>query len=197
MANQKFIIINLNQTISKAQLHEHKLERNRWLLFGVVISVFCILSYFAYKNSFDILQLQQERIARIDKIKDDTAALQREGQIDISKRDIQQLYDLETNQKLWAPKLKILAEITPDDMAVTEIEFKNQRLIISAISKLHSGEKEFKVIDHFIDLLQNTEEFANDFKTITFLNSERVRSKGQEMLSFKVVALDKKQVKRK
>ena len=128
----------------------------------------------------------------------DTNALQKEGQIDISKTDIQNLSKLESEQILWSPKLKALADITPEDMSVTELEFKNRKLIISAISKLHPGEKEFKVIDHFIELLKNNIQFSEHFTTITFLNSERIRSKGQEMLAFKVVALTKKQsVKRK
>lgn len=198
MAEQNYIIINLNQTISKAQLQEHKLERNRWILFGAITLIFCALGFFSYKISSDIMKLKNERITTIEKIKKDTALLHKEGQIDISKKDIERLNNLNKKQILWAPKLRALADITPEHMAVTELEFKNEKLIISAISKLFEGEKEFKVIDDFIDLLKSTNEFSKDFKTITFYNSERIRSKGQEMLAFKVIALNKKQqVRRK
>ncbi|MBC8215799.1 MAG: PilN domain-containing protein [Candidatus Marinimicrobia bacterium] len=196
--NKNFILINLNQTVSKAQLVEQKAERSRWALFGFVVIIFLGLTASSYTINKDIHELRDARVATIEKIKQDTKALHKEGQIDISKKNILQLSKLESGQILWSPKLQALAKITPDDMAVTELEYKNERLIISAISKLHPGEKEFSVIDNFIQLLKNNSEFADDFKTITFLNSERVRSKGQEMLAFRVIAQsNKKKIRRK
>ena len=58
-------------------------------------------------------------------------------------------------------------------------------------------EKDFKVIDHFVNLLKGTEEFNKDFAEIKFKNSERIVSRNVEVLTFQVFAkIDQKLIKK-
>ena len=66
---------------------------------------------------------------------------------------------------------------------------------ISAISQVNPDEKDSMVIDKFINLLKETEEFKNTFNSIKFLNSERSESRGVEILSFQIDAkIDQKKI---
>ena len=49
-----------------------------------------------------------------------------------------------------------LSKITPDDMAITKVEFKNSRMKISAVSNLGAGEKEFSVVENFMKRIITT-----------------------------------------
>tara|TARA_Y100000739_G_C20332308_1_gene339436 strand:+ start:192 stop:443 length:252 start_codon:yes stop_codon:yes gene_type:complete len=75
----------------------------------------------------------------INKIKKDTEALRKGGKINLSKTDVKTLNKFEKDRLFWAPKLIALSEITPDDMAITEVEFENKKLRISALSSLSKG----------------------------------------------------------
>ena len=88
----------------------------------------------------------------------------------------------------WAPKLIALSEITPDDMAITEVEFENKKLRISALSSLSKGEKEFSVVEDFMKRIDENDEFNKDFKDIKFEDLEKENIRGQEILSFRIEA---------
>ena len=124
---------------------------------------------------------------RIDDVISQTESLEKAG-INLSKKDIQALFNIESKRILWAKKLQSLAKTTPNDMAITELTYRNNRLIISAISRINAEEKEFTVVDNFIQKLNNTVDFSTDFKTIKFLNSERLVVRSQEILMFKIEA---------
>ena len=81
-----------------------------------------------------------------------------------------------------------LTEFTPEDMAITELDYGKNRLTISAISRLEPDQKEFTVIDKFIALLEADPYFSEDFKSIKFKSSERDKANSQEILSFKIEA---------
>ena len=70
-----------------------------------------------------------ERNNTIDRIIADTAKLKSSGQINLSKKDINNLYKVESKRIFWTEKLIALSKITPDDMAITKIEFKGKNLI--------------------------------------------------------------------
>ena len=88
----------------------------------------------------------------------------------------------------WAPKLIALAEITPEDMAITKIEFEKKRLRISAISSLSKGQKEFTVVEDFMKRIDENQEFNRDFKNIKFDQLEKATVRGQEILTFRIEA---------
>ena len=60
-----------------------------------------------------------------------TNNLKKKGQINLSKNDINNLYKFELKRIFWTEKLIALSKITPNDMAVTKLEFKGKKLFIS------------------------------------------------------------------
>mgnify|MGYP001357228489 CR=1 FL=1 len=192
----KIIQINLNQTINKAVLAEMKKENTRWWIFGSIVAVFLVCGGVLYSYNSSLGSLIDQRETRIDDIIVKTKSLKKEG-IDLSKKDIESYHNFEIGRIFWAKKLELLSSITPDYMAITELDYRNGRFVVSAISQVNPDEKDFMVIDKFINLLKDTDEFSQTFKTIKFLNSERSVSRGVEILSFKVEAkLDQKKIKK-
>ena len=183
----KFILINLNQTISRFQLEEEKIEKSRWIIFGSIISLFVILMIWFAIINYSINSLIFDRKETIEQLAEDIDKLKKEGQVELSKKDIESLYKLDNERIFWAKKLLILSEITPVEMAIIELEYDKRKLIIAAITRLNE-EKEFEIVKSFIGLLKNNEEFSKDFSSIQFLKSERTRVRGQENMIFKVVA---------
>ncbi len=190
-----YIVVNLNQTVNRAQLLEQKHERWRWVIFSLFLLAFIgagsVLYYFIDEMN-TLVKLRTERIADV---KDQIERLKEKEGIDLSKSDIESLYKLESSRILWADKLKVLSEITPDYMAITEIEYSTgksrkgvNKVIISAISRIFTDEKDFTVVEEFINLLKANPVFSKDFKDIRFISSSRFISRGQEILQFKIEA---------
>jgi len=191
----EFILINLNQTINRALLVEAKRERSRWAIFSVILILFLGIGFGFYRLYSDLTLLAQNRENRIQQVKDEIESLKENVGIDLSKSDIETYYEFENKHILWADKLKVLSEITPDYMAITEIDFKKDkndirrdRVTLSAISRIVSDEKDFSVVEKFINLLKSNEVFSADFSDIRFVTSDRFISRGQEILAFKIEA---------
>tara|TARA_Y100001970_G_scaffold195039_1_gene237043 strand:- start:1274 stop:1843 length:570 start_codon:yes stop_codon:yes gene_type:complete len=183
---KKLIKINLNQTVSKAQLDYIKEEQQRWIIFGVICSLILISIIWFGATNYRLNYVISSRMDTIAKIKEDTEKLRKGGKINLSKRDIKTLNKFEDNRMFWAPKLIALSEITPDDMAITDIEFENKRLRISAVSSLSKGQKEFSVVEDFMSKIEENEEFNKDFKDIKFDELEKAVVRNQEILSFRI-----------
>ena len=88
----------------------------------------------------------------------------------------------------WAPKLIALSEITPDRMAITGLEYDHRRLKISAISSVDKTQKNFDIVEDFMNRIDANKEFNNDFKDIKFESMEKSNAKGNEVLSFTIEA---------
>ena len=66
------IKINLNQTISKAQLKEIKQEKDRWIVFGIICALFIAsISWFYFLNN-KLYNIISERELTIEKIVNET-----------------------------------------------------------------------------------------------------------------------------
>ena len=184
----KLIKINLNQTVSKAQLDYLNEEKKRWMLFGGICALFIIyLIWFGFIN-YRMNNIIESRTQTIKEIIKKTEELKKSGKINLSKIDIKTLNNFENKRMFWAPKLIALSEITPEDMAITGLDFENKKLQISAISKIENGEKDFDVVEDFMKRIDENEEFNKDFKSIKFDSMEKSRAKGQEVLSFTIKA---------
>ena len=183
-----FIKINLNQTVSKAQLEQIKEEQKRWILFGFIIILFIgSLGWFYFINN-RLNFIIEQRNNTIADIKINTKKLTSKGKINLSKQDIHNLFNLESTRIYWSDKLLELSKITPEDMAITKFEFKGKNLTITAISNLNSGEKEFAVVENFMKMIDGNSKFNNDFKDIKFGFLDKDFAKKQELLSFKIEA---------
>lgn len=182
------IKINLNQTVSKAQKDFIDQEKKRWYVFTFVCIVFTSTFIWLFLINSRMQYVIDERNKTIENILSDTAKLKSSGQINLSKKDINNLFKVESKRIFWTEKLIALSKITPDDMAITKIEFKNKKLYISAISNIGSGVKEFTVVENFMKKIDLNNEFNKDFKDIKFDFLDKEKTKNDELLTFKVEA---------
>ncbi len=182
------IIINLNQSFSSTEIKQKKEENIRWIFFTVILlALMGNLFWFIHIN-MDINQLIKQREDTIAQLGIDTGKLKQKGRINLSKKDIENLYNVEKNRITWADKFKDLAVITPEDMAITGIVFRNNKFIINAISLINENEKEFTIVENLIKTLQSNETISKDFSEIKFKSSERKITRGQEILVFVIEA---------
>ena len=182
------IIINLNQSFSSTEIKQKKDENTRWIFFTfILLALLGNLSWFIHIN-MNINQLIKQRESTIAQLSEDTERLKQKGRINLSKKDIENLYNVEKNRITWADKFKELAAITPEDMAITGIVFRNNKFTINAISLINENEKEFSIVEDLINTLQKNEIISKDFSNIKFKSSERKMTRGQEILVFVIEA---------
>ena len=182
------IIINLNQSYSSSEIKLNKDENKRWVYFSfILVALLGNLFWFIYIN-MDINQLINQREATIAQLGVDTEKLKQKGRINLSKKDIENLYNVEKNRVTWADKFTEFANITPEDMAITGIVFRNNKFTINAISLINENEKEFAIVENLINTLQSSEIISKDFSNIKFKSSQRKITRGQEILVFVIEA---------
>ena len=182
------IIINLNQSYSSSEIKLKKDENMRWVYFSLIlVTLLGNLFWFIHIN-MNINQLIEQREDTIAQLDVDTEKLKQKGRINLSKRDIENLYNVEKNRITWADKFKDLAVITPEDMAITGIVFRNNKFTINAISLINENEKEFSIVENLIKTIQENETISKDFSKIKFKSSERKITRGQEILVFIIEA---------
>ena len=182
----KFILINLNQTVSRAELSAQKEEKQRWALFGIASLAFIILLGWFITINISMNNLIDARQDTITDIIEKTNQLKKDGQINLAKSDIESLYDIEQQRVIWSTKLKELTKIIPDDMTILNVHFKQKRLVISAIARLYPEVKAFTIIEKFINVLENNPEFSKNFSSTELKRSQLDKSQGQEFLFFEV-----------
>ncbi len=192
----KFISIDLNQTVNRFQLEEIKLERTRWIFFSIISMIMVGLSVWFFILNSSSNSLISSRGVIINEINTEINEMKKDGQINLSKKNIESLYKLENERIFWVNKLQTLADITPINMAITELEFNKKKFSISAVTRLGDDSKEFDVIEYFIELLKKNEYFSKDFTSVKFSSSERINSRGTEIFTFKVDCLLKSKSKR-
>ena len=182
------IIINLNQSFSTSEIKQKKDENTRWVFFTfILLALLGNLFWFVHIN-MNINQLIEQRKNTIVQLGVDTEKLKQKGRINLSKKDIENLYNVEKNRVTWADKFTEFANITPEDMAITGIVFRNNKFTINAISLINENEKEFAIVENLINTLQSSEIISKDFSNIKFKSSQRKITRGQEILVFVIEA---------
>ena len=182
------IIINLNQSYSSSEIKLKKDENTRWVYFSLIlVALLGNLFWFIHIN-MNINQLIEQREDTIAQLGVDTEKLKQKGRINLSKKDIENLYNVEKNRITWADKFTEFANITPEDMAITGIVFRNNKFTINAISLINENEKEFAIVENLINTLQSSEIISKDFSNIKFKSSQRKITRGQEILVFVIEA---------
>ena len=178
------IIINLNQSYSSSEIKLKKDENTRWVYFSLILlALLGNLFWFIHIN-MNINQLIEKRENTIAQLGVDTEKLKQKGRINLSKKDIENLYNVEKYRITWADKFTEFANITPEDMAITGIVFRNNKFTINAISLINENEKEFAIVENLINTLQSSEIISKDFSNIKFKSSQRKITRGQEILVF-------------
>jgi hypothetical protein len=195
--SKKYIIIDLNQTVSRHQLEELQQEKKRDIIMGSM--VFVLTAIFIWFNiiNYNLSSIIEEREVRIENLNAKILNLKSEGKINLSKKDVESLYKFDAKRIFWAPKIMALTNLTPETMSITQIEFLRKKMNISAITELEDDVKEFDVVESFISKLKSSDEFFADFESIRFLNSSQDNVKGHKTFTFKIEAKLKSVTKRK
>ncbi len=179
------IKINLNHASSKAARLEIRRDILRWTYFGLVL-LFLLLNgvWLASENSKynKIIEAKKVQMAQIET---EIEALKQEG-MDLSKEDILDLSKLEGDRVLWAEKLKALGLLIPHDMAITRLTYKDNVMAIEGISRIYHDEREFDIIEEFIERLKGSETFSKDFTDIKFSKYSRVTTQMQDVVNFEI-----------
>ena len=196
MKSENFILINLNQNISRARKVAQKEQRDKWIIFGLICLSFIGLTawFFQINNNFN--KLIQAREGTIENIKSTTAKLKKDAKINLSKGDIISSYDLGKRHIPWSRKLIQLSEMTPYNMCITNLVYDTKFLYISAISKIEDeNQKEQQILNDFMSLIKSNEDFYKEFDKIKIKKSTKVERDSQSYLSFEISAKLKKKLK--
>ncbi|MCF6237848.1 MAG: PilN domain-containing protein [Candidatus Marinimicrobia bacterium] len=179
------IKINLNHASSKAARVEIRRERLRWTYFGLVL-LFLSLNgvWLMYENTQfnNLIEAKKDQMAQIEA---QIEELKQEG-MDLSRDDIIELSKLERGRKLWSSKLNALGLLIPHDMALTHLDYKSDILIIEGISRIYHDEREFDIIEEFIERLKSSELFSSDFTDIKFSKYSRLTIMAQDVVNFEI-----------
>jgi Tfp pilus assembly protein PilN len=195
--SKKYIKINLNQVVSRFQMEEMMLNRNRTYMAAAAIFCFvCLFSFMSYTN-YELNKLIDLRQADINTLNQKINSLKKEGQVDLSKKDIEGLFKFESKRDYWTPKLQALADLTPKEMVIEELEFDKGKLNITAITRIEEGVKEFDVVEKFMNTIKADPNFQDSFQNIKFINSFRQTIQNQQTFTFKIQAKLKKPSKKK
>ena len=216
MKIENFILINLNQNISKARKAAYKGNRDKWIIFGLLcfIYVSIIVWFFSINSGYNnIIEAREETISGI---KEETRKLKREirkqlenrkgsnkGEenlkidlLNLSKKDIELAYKIGEQTIPWSEKLIQLSEITPDDMCITKLEYSNNALSISAISKIKDKtQKDQKILNDFIASLEEHKDFGKEFVEYKMKQGKRISRSKDPYYEFKISAPLKKKIK--
>ena len=113
MNSDNFILINLNQNISRARQAAEKETRDKWIVFGLLCFVFAGISAWFININNGYNELIKAREGTIENIKIKTDNLKKDAKINLSKGDILSSYDLGKKHIPWSRKLIQLSEMTP------------------------------------------------------------------------------------
>ena len=103
------IKINLNQTVSKAEKDFISQEKKRWYTFYIICGLFTISFIWLISINSRLSYIAKERNNTIENIITDTNNLKSTGKINLSKKDINNLYKLESKRIFWTEKLIALS----------------------------------------------------------------------------------------
>ena len=186
-----YIKINLNKAESSEVLKERVLERTRWVVFGVLIFSLLFINIRVLMIGFGYNSVINKKKNQIVQLENQIKQLQSKGK-NLSKNDIMSFADLEQDRFLWARNMELLGKMTPDDMAITGMKFKRDKLTIKGIALTFEDRKDFEIIDEYVQTLRSNKEFSENFSRIKYVVHQKVNIRGQNIIRFEVIASIKK-----
>ena len=186
-----YIKINLNKAESSEVLKERVLERTRWVVFGILIFSLVFINIRVFMIGFGYNSVIDKKKNQIVQLEDQIKQLQSKGK-NLSKNDIMSFADLEQDRFLWAKNMELLGKMTPDDMAITGMKFKRDKLTIKGIALTFEDRKDFEIIDEYVQTLRSNKEFSENFSRIKYVGHQKVNIRGQNIIRFEVIASIKK-----
>jgi len=186
-----YIVINLNKAESAETRLERIRERVRWGVFGVLMLLLVSVNFQVWMISNGYNDIISQKKEEIERLKDEIDNLQSEGK-NLSKGDILSFANLEQDRFLWAQNLEKMGRVTPDDIAITGLRFKREKLIIRGIALTFEDRKDFEIIDEYVQTLRKNKEFSNNFNRIKYVGHNKVNVRGQDIVRFEIEAKVKK-----
>ena len=163
-----YIKINLNKAESSEVIKERRLEQTRWVVFGVLVFSLFVINLRVWMMGFGYNSVIEKKNNQIQELKEEIRQLQSKGK-NLSKNDIMSFADLEQDRFLWARNMELLGEMTPDDMAITGMRFKRDKLTIKGIALTFEDRKDFEIIDEYVQTLRDNKEFSENFTRIKYV----------------------------
>ncbi len=182
-----YIKINLNKAESSEILRERMLERTRWVIFGVLIFSLFVINLRVWMIGFGYNSVIVKKKNQIQDLKNEIMQLKSKGK-NLSKIDIMSFADLEQDRFLWAKNMELLGKMTPDDMAITGMRFKRDKLTIKGIALTFEDRKDFEIIDEYVQTLRENKEFSGNFTRIKYVGHQKVNIRGQNIIRFEIIA---------
>ena len=189
--NKHYIVINLNKAESAETRLARIREQVRWGIFGVLMLLLVSVNFQVWMISNGYNDIISQKKEEIERLKDEIDKLQSEGK-NLSKGDILSFADLEQDRFLWAQNLERMGRVTPDDIAITGLRFKREKLIIRGIALTFEDRKDFEIIDEYVQTLRKNKEFSNNFNRIKYVGHNKVNVRGQDIVRFEIEAKVKK-----
>lgn len=187
--SQIYFKINLNKygELRRKILKDKTVFRNTVLVFFIVTAL--LYAYVLLLNH-NLNNKLESRRTLLNEIKDEIETYHVSGKF-LSSNDLKRLAKISTERIFWAKKLVAISEQTTDKIAITHFSFKNDALSLFGITKLDKDEKEFDLINEFIDNLKKKEQISTDFPDIQIVRSSRDIEKDVEILRFQIDLLAK------
>ena len=189
--SKHYIIINLNKAESAETRLERIREQVRWGVFGVLMLLLVSVNFQVWMISNGYNDIISQKKGEIERLKDKINKLESEGK-NLSKGDILSFADLEQDRFLWAQNLEKMGQVTPDDIAITGLRYKREKLIIRGIALTFEDRKDFEIIDEYVQTLRKNKEFSNNFNRIKYVGHNKVNVRGQDIVRFEIEAKVKK-----
>ena len=189
--SKHYIVINLNKAESAETRLARIREQVRWGIFGVLMLLLVSVNFQVWMISNGYNDIISQKKEEIERLKDEIDKLQSEGK-NLSKGDILSFADLEQDRFLWAQILEKMGRVTPDDIAITGLRFKREKLIIRGIALTFEDRKDFEIIDEYVQTLRRNKEFSNNFNRIKYVGHNKVNVRGQDIVRFEIEAKVKK-----
>jgi len=183
----KFISINLNQSESRETIREQWKNRSRWFMFGLITLLLLFVNVETWWIGRGYSKLIERKESEIRDVKIQISTLRKEGK-NLSKADIMSLAELENNRILWARNMQLIGEMTPEDMAITSMKYKNDKIIIGGIAVVYEDGKNFEIIHDYINRLKRNKKLGENFSKIKFNQGSLKWIRNQEIVEFVIEA---------
>ena len=190
MSDKSYIIINLNKAESAETRQERIKEQVRWAIFGALLFFLLAVNVRVWIISYGYDNILGKKQTEISRLKDEINKLQSEGK-NLSKDDILSFANLEQDRFLWARNFEKMGALTPDDIAITGLRYKRQKLIIKGIALTFEDRKDFEIIDEYVQTLRRNKEFSDNFSKIKYVGHNKVNVRGQDIIRFEIEASSK------
>lgn len=193
---KKFISINLNQSESRETIREQWKERSRWIVFGLITFLLVFVNGETWWIGRGYSKLIDRKETEIKEVKIQISELRKEGK-NLSKEDILSLAELENNRILWARNMQLIGEMTPEDMAITSMKYKKDKIIIGGVAVVYEDRKDFDIVHEYISKLKRNKLLGENFSKIKFNQGSLKKIREQSVVEFEIEAALKVSVKMK